>query len=310
MNPAKLVHGLYIFAELTRHSAIQATADALGTTRSTVSQQLSRLEKQLGVKLFLRSNQGVSLTQAGKVLAPRARTIQDLTNNALQEVAFASDQPEGSLRISVPHAIEGPVLIPALEKLLSLYPRVVPYVETSDRIVDMVSQRIDIALRVGPLEDSDLVAVRVGQVFERVMASPSYAEHHCVSHPHDLARLQWITTGWQRRRKSLTFEGDEKSIDIPQLEGLSVTNLPTAASFAAIGLGVAFLPWPYGESWIRDGALVELLPSLRVAPRDVHAIHPFQRQAPTAVRTLIDLVRERFSELANTVAPSRLKQEP
>lgn len=296
MTVVRALRGMYVFAELAQRGSFHATAESLGITRSSVSQQIGRLEAELGVQLVIRSTRSMKLTAEGAAFARRCRELANIADLAVDELHELSDRPRGPLVVTTPHALEAAVVLPAISQLTREFPDVLPRVITDDEPLEVIQVGIDVAVRVGPLPDSDLIAAPLGDLHEVIVASAAYLAAH--GHPvevRDLEGHRWIATGWQRRRAFVELINEGQSSSVAQREDLHVSTLPSAARMAESGLGLAFVPQVFGRSWLEAGRLVRVLPRHHVLARRVHALHAYGRRPSLKVRRFIELAKQHMS---------------
>lgn len=184
---------LYIFRRVTQLGSFQATADALQLPRSSVSKRIAQLENQLGLRLLQRSTRQLNLTESGKELLAITDSLTEMLSNTAKLTEQAQAKPSGRVRISSSTIIGQRYLLPLLPRLKQLFPEIVLEINLDDRVIDLIELGIDIALRVGELPDSSLVARRIGTKSWACFASPAYLKHAPkLEIPDDLASHQCL----------------------------------------------------------------------------------------------------------------------
>lgn len=283
------------FVRVVETGAFARAAERMDVSKSILSRRVARLEQQLGARLLTRSAQGAQPTEIGQAYYARASNVLAELEAAQEVVADAVTQVAGPLRITAPVSFGSQHLAPALAEFAKLHPRVELDISLSDRAVDLVGGGYDMAVRIGNLPDSALVARRIAPVRALVLASPSYLEERGrPEHPRDLAGHdlllyaniatydQWrfrIGNRWEHVRGRARFRAD---------------NGEMLREAACAGLGVVILPSFIASPAIRSGELEVLLRDYPLEEVGLHLIMPPGRAATARVRALIDFLAKRF----------------
>lgn len=292
---------LAIFTRVIDLGSFAAVAEETGLTPSGVSKIVTRLEDRLGVRLLERSTRRLALTQEGETYALRSRDILAALEAAEAEVTAGRKRPKGLLRVNTGSAFGKHWLAKLLPKFQALYPEISLEVSITDRRVDILADQIDVAIRVGPLEDSPLVANRLGEVRRIIVASPSYLarcgtprkasdlmSHNCL-----------VLTGFRRLAQWPMYE-DGKRILLPVKGTVSCDNAELLLDLAIAGLGIVRLGDFLGEEALAKGKLVPLLDECHDADATpITALVPSSRQRLPRVRAFTDF-------LQNSIAPRSL----
>lgn len=279
------------FAETAKHGGFAAAARRLGQAPSTVAKSVQRLEEGLGLKLFHRTTRQVVLTPDGERLFQRCQRVLTELEDLHADAAGARTAPTGTLRIDLPVYYGKRFVLPLLAALQRRCPGLQLDVSLADLQVDLVREGIDLAVRIGYLRDSTLVARRVDSQSLVLCASPGYlAACGAPRRPEDLAEHAAIvfrlpTTGrdrpWQLRRGSRTVELQPRAqVRIGETEGL--------LEAVKLGMGLCQLPDMLVADAIARGQLVEVLPGLRPPPMPIHILHAPGRLLPARVRVAIE----------------------
>lgn len=282
-----------LFAQVIQAGSMSAAARELGMTASAVSQQIRALETDLGVTLLHRSTRRLSLSEAGAVFLEGCRAMVDAARDAEQRLADLRDAPVGELRLTAPADFARSHLAPALAPWLLSHPGLALRLFATDERIDLIEHRIDLAIRVGRLPDSSLVARRLGTWEEILCASPAYLARRGVpQQPADLPAHDWLSltvlsepvhvelTGPDGRSERLRLE--------PRLSGNSASAL---RELALAGLGIVRQPLRDVAEALREGRLVRLLPAWRLPELGVFAITPRRDEQPAKVRQAIEALR-------------------
>lgn len=280
---------LTVFAAVVRAGSFTGAARALGTQKAHASRVVSRLEKRLGARLLQRSTRSLAVTEVGRELYERAIGIIAALDETRAMIQRTQAEPQGILRLTC--GVEFGLLIVNrwITAYLKRYPLVRVDVQFSDRLVELIHEGFDLAIRVGQLADSSLSARSLGEVTYALYASPEYLRLHCApGHPTELAShdlIMFVATSppaWH-------LGNAREHIDIETRARLVVNSHVGARDATVDGLGIALLPRFQAAPLVRDGRLVEVLPGWTRAPAPVHAVFASSRYLTPNVRAFIDL---------------------
>lgn len=283
------------FAETAKHGSFAAAARETGSAPSTLAKAVARLEQGLGVKLFHRTTRQVSLTPDGERLYRRCQRLLAEVEELHAEASGVRDAVSGTLRLDLPIVLGRRFLLPVLAQLSRTHPGLALDVRLQDAYVDLVKEGIDVAVRVGELKDSTLVARRFGTQAMVLVASPAYVEAR--GRPkrldqlaaHDALLFRMPSSGkdraWQFRQQGHPVELQPASrVRLNDGEGL--------VEAAKLGLGVAQLPDYFVREELARGELVELLPNHRPAPLPISIVYPGARLVPQRVKVLLEALEQ------------------
>ncbi|MEM0548881.1 MULTISPECIES: LysR family transcriptional regulator [Aeromonas] len=277
-----------LFATVVEQGSFTRAAELMGMPKSSVSQKISRLEAQLGVRLLQRTTRRLSLTPQGEVYVEHCQGLLTLARSANLAMARLRSAPAGRVRITAPEATGTLLLGRILAEFRALYPEVVLELTLSDEQLDLVGEGYDLALRAAPLKDSSLICRRIGQVPRHLVAAPAYlAAHGMPQQLSDLGRYACLVHSalplWP------LHEGGWR----PQ--GACISNSLLALRELAINEGgIALLPHHVCEGDLASGRLQKVLPELAVPPNPFYLIYPSREHLAPALRTLMDFVAERL----------------
>lgn len=288
--------GAEAFVAVVRAGSFVGGAAVLGLSTSAVSRSVARLERALGVRLLQRTTRKVVLTEEGRAYHEQCAQLLDAFARANELVSLKGATPSGRLRVDAPTSL-GKVLLPALPKFLRDNPLLEIQLGLNDRIVDLLEEGVDAAVRVGELMDSGLVAAKVGQTRWVTVASPRYLKGRPpVRKPGDLAKMDCVnfffpSTGrpraWEYRR------GARREVIEPR--GRLLINNPEATVRAAIdGLGVLQILDFEVEAALREGRLVRLLREWDCPGPPISVVYPSSRYLSRRVRAFVEFVRRTF----------------
>ena len=285
---------LRTFVALSQTGGFAAAADRLGIVKSAVSRRVRELEERLGVRLVQRTSRNVSLTEAGRDYARRARGILAELEEMDEAVRGANFNPEGILRISAPVSFSIHCMAPAIVDYQRRHPAVAIDLNVSDRFVDIVHDGFDLAVRIANLPDSELVARRIVAIRHVVCASPAYlAEHGRPFEPRDLERQAGIEYSLKDADAYWTFA--DGRIARPR-SILRANNGDTLREAAIAGAGLIYVPSFIVAGAIKRGSLEMVLGDHVRAPIAMHAVFPAARHMPARLRSFIDFLVETFGD--------------
>lgn len=294
---------LRAFARIADLGSISGAARALRMPKSSVSRSLSRLEEAVGAALIERSTRHLRLTDAGLLLQRHARRILDDVGEAENAIGGLVGQPRGDLRVSVPFTFAAGPLAPMLPAFLKRYPDVRVILGVDNRNVDLLTEEIDVVIRIGPLADSALIARRLATFELWPCASPAYlAARGVPARPRDLAGHAIIAHASRERVWRFGSRQGAAATEV-ELNSIAVVPEPAVAKTMLIaGAGIAWLPDFHAADAIAEGSLVRLLPEWDAGTVEAHALYPSHRSLSAKVRVFIDAL---IGELARRSEPSR-----
>ncbi|KQT69102.1 MULTISPECIES: LysR family transcriptional regulator [unclassified Aureimonas] len=288
--------GLSAFVRTADLGSFVAAGRVLGLSPSAVGKAVTRLENQLGVRLVQRSTRSLRLTEEGRAFHERCRRILDDLDDAQESLMRTREAPRGRIKVSSP-VVAYHLLLPVLPDFMARYPEIELELEFTDRIVDLVEEGVDVAIRSGLLPDSRLM-VRALRPFQLLLcASPAYVEiHGRPESPRDLARHRCIGFRHPNSGKVQPWplrlpEGEPEP---PIGRVLSCNNMEALNGAVRRGLGIGCMPDFLAEASFASGALVPLLVDHLDAPGQFNLIWPSSRHLSPKVRVFVDFVVERL----------------
>jgi DNA-binding transcriptional LysR family regulator len=279
---------LRVFARIADLGSVSGAARALRRPKSTVSRALARLETSVGATLVERSTRHLRLTDAGRLLHRHAARILDDVSDAEAAVGRLIGRPSGTLRVSVGFTYAAGPLAPMLPVFLRTYPEVRVVLVVDNRPADLLAEDIDVAIRIGPLRDSELIARRLGAIELWPCASPAYlAERGAPTTVDDLLRHTLIAHAdvrapWRIR----TPTGEVREVRTEP--GVVIPEPAVTRTLLLGGAGVGWLPDFDAREALASGALVRVLPDHPAESVEVHALYPSHRSLSAKVRVFID----------------------
>jgi DNA-binding transcriptional LysR family regulator len=280
------------FVRAVELRSFTGAAKMLGITPSGVGKSITRLEASLGVRLLHRTTRRLGLTDDGAVFFEQCRRILDELDVARSLMTSRGATPRGRLRVSLPITIAKRVVIPQLPRFLSAHPDVELDLALSDRRVNLVEEGVDVAMRIGALGDSSLVARPVGQQQVVTVAAIGYPGVDDIQSLGDLALHRCLSfrlpaTG---RERMWTFRSERRDLLWRPRSFLTLEDGEALVAAACAGLGVTQVPSYIAEDALASGELVELLPHLRAHPVPIHAVYVSRRHLPARTRAFVDFL--------------------
>ncbi|HMM75466.1 MAG TPA: LysR family transcriptional regulator [Gammaproteobacteria bacterium] len=286
---------LNAFSLVARKGSLSAAARCEGVTPAIISRRIDALEDRLGVRLLTRSTRALTLTYEGEMfLKDCMRILNDLAN-AEAAVAQGSVRVRGHLKITAPAAFGRLHVAPLLMDFLRDHPDLTASLELTDRLIDLMDEGIDCAVRIGELVDSSMVAARLGEVRRVVVGSPSYLQRYGVPHSvEELSAHRCLTlatqAGWvfrDPRRPALTI-----LVKVPS--PLVSNDGAVLRAGALAGMGLAWRSHWEVAADLRTGRLVAVLEQWAAPPIGIHALYPQRAHLPPRLRLFIDLMKETY----------------
>lgn len=283
------------FVEVVETGGFSRAAARLGVSKSLLSRRVSGLEADLGARLLSRTTRGISPTEAGLEFKLRAERILADLEEAREAVAQSGESLGGTLRIALPLSFGLRHVQPVLQALALEHPRLKIEAAYSDGLVDLVAERFDVAVRLGVLADSTLVARRVAPILGAILASPAYLDRRGRPlTPADLADHDAVVQTGMRQGESWRFQDGKRTITVRPEARFRADNAEAVVRAAVAGLGVAMLPTFLAGDFIESGELEPLLRDYPLAAdAGLYIVRP-PGPPPAKVRILTERMVERF----------------
>lgn len=284
------------FVEAATRGSLSAAARAEGLTPAIIGRRLDALERRLGVRLLTRTTRRLTLTFEGQAfLEDCQRLLNDLAN-AEASVSLGGVKASGHLKLSAPAGFGRLHVAPHVGEFLDANPEVTVNLDLSDRLVDLVNEGIDCAVRIGELADSSLVSVRLGDMRRAVVASPEYvARNGAPATLDELSRHECLSLGQQRGWTFRDPDDESGSVTIKVAGRFECNDGAVLREWALAGRGLAWRSlWEVGED-LRAGRLVPVLDAWAARPLGIYAVFPQRRQLPLRVRLFIDYLKHTYT---------------
>jgi len=288
---------LETFSAVVENGSFTAAADALGISKPVVSKQVSLLERHLGVQLLHRTTRRLRLTDAGEVFSSYSHQIMSDVREAEQSVLPLQDEPQGRLRISVPESLAISLLPEVLLSFQQQFPKIELDIHVSGRLVNLVDEGIDVALRVGELEDSSLIARLLMPCSFHACASPEYLKKHGKpKHPSELETHNCLIYSQKLHPDNWLFRDDqEKSISIKVNGNLRTDSGNILMNAALNGNGIFIGPTFMIDRALEEGRLETVLDQYTPMTTGLYAVYPYSKFVSTKVRAFVDFITESWS---------------
>lgn len=283
---------LRVFVRIADLGSVSGAARALGLPKSSASRLLARLEAGVGAALIERSTRRLRLTEAGLLLHRHAARILDDVGEAENALGGLIGRPSGTLRVSVGFTFAAGPLAPMLPGFLTRYPEVRLVLIVDNRPADLLAEEVDLAIRIGPLRDSELIARRLGAIALWPCASPAYlALHGAPAAVEDLTRHILIAHADRRAPwRMRTPSGEWRELDTQP--GTVIPEPAVPRTVLAGGAGIGWLRDFEARAGLADGSLVRVLPDHESEAVDVHALYPSHRSLSAKVRVFVDALAD------------------
>jgi len=286
---------LAVFAKVAELESFTAVAKALGLSKSAVSKHIAALEESWATRLIHRTTRSLSLTEAGKALQERAQRIVAEIEEAERAATTLSVEPRGTLRVSAPMSFGIRHLGPMLADFMVRYPELSVEMVLNDRMVDIVEDGFDLAIRIAKLPDSSLIARKLCPGRRIVCASPGYWRRHGIPKtPADLKGHNCLMYTYLPNPDELRFDGPDGPVAVPVSGTLHSNNGDILRAAALAGIGFYFAPTFLVGDDVRAGRLERVLPDYDDTSLSIYAVYPHTRHLSAKVRAFIDFLAERF----------------
>ncbi|MBH9576981.1 LysR family transcriptional regulator [Inhella sp. 1Y17] len=286
------------FVRVVEAGSFTRAAEALGVPKAQVTRQVQALEQELRTLLLNRTTRRVTATAEGAAYYERAVSVLDDVEELESSLSHAKAHPRGRLRVDVPSPAATLVLLPALHEFCAQYPDIQIDLGISDRVVDLVAERVDCAIRGGTITDPSLIARRLGEIRRVACASPEYLRRHGMpQHPSDLEdETHRVISYFAHGSERLTYvmERGKERVEVHPKSGIAVNDSSAMLAAGLAGLGIArtgaFMAAPY----VAAGSLQIVLPEWSAGVSPLYLVYPPNRHVPARLRVFIDWVVKLF----------------
>jgi DNA-binding transcriptional LysR family regulator len=284
-----------IFIAVVDAGSLTAAARRLGMPLATVSRKVAELESHLNTRLLHRTTRQLSLTEAGSSYVAACRRILEDIGEAERAATGENAAPKGELVVTAPVVFGRLHVVPVIAEFLAHYPEINISLMLTDRVVHLMEEHGDVALRIGDLPDSSLMATQVGKVRRVVCASPSYLSNRGVpTTPDDLVGHDCITFEVLESKRAWVFGSGRAQVSVPVRARLAVNTAEAAIAASALGVGLIRVLSYQVEDAVRGDALRVVLESFESEPLPVSLVHKGQTPLPLKLRAFLDFVAPRL----------------
>lgn len=293
-----ILKDMALFVEVCKVMSFRRAAETLDMPSSTLSRRVSHLEKEIGLRLLHRTTRKVELTEAGKLYYQHCKRIVYEAKLAHEQLGEMLTQPSGILRVSVPVDFATIYLAPLLAEFTVLYPGINFELDMTPRQVDLVSEHVDLAIRMGQPPDSNLIARKITQLTAKLFASPTYLKRNGYpEHPSELTQHNCI--GFPKVNH-WTLVRDSEEAEIEYGGRFRLNNVGMMKRLATLNLGIILIPESAISEELAKKSLMPLLPQWSGKPFPVFALTE-TRLLPAKVRVFIDFLQEKLSHNVATI---------
>jgi DNA-binding transcriptional LysR family regulator len=293
------LNAMRVFVAVAEGGHFAQASERLGMSRTMASKLVMDLEAHLGQRLLNRTTRKVSLTELGTAYLERCRDILAAIEEAEREITAQASEPVGRLRVTAPMSFGASHVAPQIAVYTARHPRVSIDLVLNDRLVDLVEEGYDLAIRIGRLADSSLVAKRIGVTRLVVCASPAYfAAHGRPKTPADLAQHECLLYSYASAGAVWTFSGASGEETVRVGGRVACNNGDAICAMAIAALGVVAQPDFIVARHLQSGALEQILAAYTDRVTGIYAIHPSHRHVPLKLRCFIDQLATAFGDIA------------
>tara|TARA_R110001583_G_scaffold134394_2_gene286105 strand:- start:18871 stop:19752 length:882 start_codon:yes stop_codon:yes gene_type:complete len=287
---------MQVFTEAVKRGGFSAAGRQLNLSPSAVSKLVSRLENRLGVRLFNRTTRTLNLTEGGQAFFKRCIEILEDVEDAETSITGFGHVPKGVLRINSTPGFVKHQLLPIMAEFQQLYPQLVVEFQLTGQSIDLIGEGVDLAIRLGILKNTSLVARKLGESHRVICASPLYLEAHGIpSTPIELLQHNCLRLSTSEVFNHWEFYSNKEEETI-EVNGHFVTdNVDALYEYALLGGGIVRLSgFMVGED-IKAGRLVPMLQDYSIKKQQIHAVFPHRKYLPAKVRVLLDYLLQKFT---------------
>lgn len=298
MNNIRVLPRLMIFAAVAQKKSFTEAAKQLKVSKSSVSQQISLLEAELGATLLNRTTRELSLTALGSRLLERCTVLQDQLSLLFNDLDEAGLSPSGRFAVTFPNSLQSAIIIPAIEQLLTEYPNLEPELIADDKSLDLVEHNIDVAIHIGELPDSGYRALPIGSLVELFCAAPLYlSKNGSITSIQELTSHRRIATSWQTPQTTVTNLESGKKENIELTEFSKCNTLSGAVDMALKNLGIVLVPDIVAKPLIQSGQLIHIAKNFQGPEWPVYTVHAYQNEKPVHITRFHQIICRSFEKM-------------
>jgi DNA-binding transcriptional LysR family regulator len=281
-----------------QQGSFSQAAEILGVSKSFVSKHISQLEKDLKARLLNRTTRQLSLTEAGEIFYQHCQSLSTVAEHGYEAMVNLRKQPSGNLKISAPPTLAIYLLGKIFSEYSQCYPEVKFNVVLESRIIDIVQQGFDLALRSASLPDSTLVSQRIGTLRYVLCASPAYLKKHgVIKYPEQLTQHIFATYSGSKSAKQLVFTRGNQQYKVNITSHFQSNNLDLMAQMATAGSCIAVLPEFMTKTLVAKKQLVICLPEFKLPEMPLYVVYPERDLVPLKVKTFIEFLKTHLAKI-------------
>lgn len=291
---------LETFVSVASRGSLSAAAAAEGVAPAIIGRRIDALEERLGVKLLVRTTRKITLTFEGSAFLEDCQRILNDLHNAEASVSAGGVKASGHLRVTAPAGFGRKHVAPVVPLFIESHPDVTLTLDLSDRVVDLVNEGFDCAIRLGDLPDSSLVSIRLAENRRVVVAAPGYlARAGTAKLPEDLSRHNCLAFGASANvQRGWVFQQDGRAVTVKVGGNMECTDGAVLHAWCLEGHGLAWRSWWEVGQEIASGRLVTVLDDFQAPPIGIHAVFPQRKHLPLRVRLFIDHLKHTYGNPA------------
>jgi len=286
-----------VFIQVIQAGSFSRAAKKLGMPNSTVSSKITSLERRLGVTLIQRTTRNLKITSAGEAFFNKCLIGMECIQDAKREITAIQAKPQGLLTISAPVELGSLVLPVLINSYIAKYPNVKIKLHLSDVITDLISDKVDVALRIGKLEDSTQIARKVGEIRYGLFSTAKYLKQSRarILHPRDLHKhlcLVFNPIGNESGKIEWRFENKKEVSKVQVSKHVELNNLNALKSLLLLGDGIAYFPTFLLNNDLKEKKVIRLLPEWSSKPKPVHLVYPSQKFPSSILSDFLNMAQE------------------
>ncbi|MFD1260724.1 LysR family transcriptional regulator [Entomomonas asaccharolytica] len=283
-----------LFVEVVKAKGFRRAAEVLGIPNSTLSRKIAELEQDIGLRLLHRTTRKIELTEAGRNYFERCKNIMADVQSAHEQLADMSQRPSGKLRVSLPTDFASNYLVPIIVNFANKYPEISFDFELTPRKADLVSEPLDMAIRIGHLPDSNLIARQVASLPMGLYASPDYLKRAGEPlHPKELSLHDCICMTAKANSHIWVLQRKQEKLEVRVGGRFTLNSVGMSCRLAALNMGIALLAEEVVRADLLAGNLKQILPEWKLAPSPVYVVTE-TRLLPAKVQCFIDYLTSRL----------------
>ena len=289
------IENLQIFCRVTELGSYSEVARERHMSRSSISRVITDLEKQFAVQLFKRTTRSLQLTDAGKELYEESERLIRQFEAIQDRLSRNRTQVKGLLRVGVPGPLSQRFILPDLPLFSKSFPDISLFFKVSENLSDLYKDELDLIIRMGPMRDSSLMAVKISDLDIILAASPDYLVENSISHPNDLKSQNCLCFRGRGRGTNWTFESGSRKAKVSVRGNFAADCGYSLRDTATAGIGIVAMPKPLIKNELESGLLIRLLPDWEIVSSgsdwSIHILYHQDRQQLNRVRAFIDFFK-------------------